>query len=86
MAVRSRLKLLLMEKNLARAKAGEPPLTIRKLAEETGLALSTITGLTANRARRVDYDTLNALCNYLECTPGELFEYVADQQLPLNKD
>jgi putative transcriptional regulator len=80
MTVRSRLKVLLWERNLARVKAGQAALTIRQIAEETGLATSTLTGLTANRARRVDYDTLNALCKYLDCKPGDILEYVADEE------
>jgi putative transcriptional regulator len=80
MTVRSRLKVLLWERNFVRVKAGLPALTIRQIAEETGLATSTLTGLTANRARRVDYDTLNALCKYLECKPGDILEYVADDE------
>jgi putative transcriptional regulator len=80
MTVRSRLKVLLWERNLARVKAGQPTLTLRQIAEDTGLATSTLTGLTANRAKRVDYDTLNVLCRYLACKPGDILEYVADDE------
>jgi putative transcriptional regulator len=80
MTVRSRLKVLLWERNLARVKAGQPALTIRQIAEDTGLATSTLTGLTANRAKRVDYDTLNILCKYLDCKPGDILEYVPDEE------
>jgi len=80
MTVRSRLKILLWERNLTRVKAGQAALTLRQIADDTGLAPSTLTGLTANRAKRVDYDTLNVLCKYLDCKPGDILEYVADDE------
>ena len=80
MTVRSRLKVLLWERNLARVKAGQGALTLRQIADDTGLATSTLTGLTANRARRVDYDTLNVLCKYFDCRPCDILEYVEDDE------
>lgn len=76
--VLSRLKVLIAERNLQRIRDGHKPLTIEQIAKETGLAESTITGMTTNRTRRADYDTLNTLCNYFECSPGELFEFTRD--------
>jgi len=80
MTVRSRLKVLLMEKNLERARAGQPALTVRQIAEQIGLATSTITGLTTNRVQRVDFGTLDTLCKFLNCTPGDVLEYIAEEQ------
>lgn len=74
--VRSRLKLLLAEHNVQRLKQGQEPLTVKQLAEEAGLAESTITGLTAHRAKMVSFDTINALCAYFSVQPGDLFEYI----------
>lgn len=78
MAVRSRLKVLIAERNLDRVRANQPPLTLRRLAEETGLALSTVNGLTTTRANRVDFNTLNALCRYFDVQPGNILEYVPE--------
>jgi putative transcriptional regulator len=78
MAVRSRLKIILSEHNTARVKAGLQPRTVRSLAEEIELSPSVITGLTANRARRVDFKTMDKLCRALDITPGDLFEYTPD--------
>ncbi|WP_054535519.1 helix-turn-helix domain-containing protein [Herpetosiphon geysericola] len=78
MAVRSRLKVLIAQYNVKRLKANQPTLTLRRLAEETGLALSTINGLTTPRASRVDFKTLNALCEYFDVQPGEILEYLKD--------
>jgi putative transcriptional regulator len=79
MPVRSRLKIILAEFNTARIRAGEQPLTVRALADEISLSPSVITGLTSNRAARVDFKTLEKLCKRLQVQPGDLLEYVPDE-------
>jgi len=78
MAVRSRLKLLIAERNVERVRTGQPTLTLRSLAAETGLARSTVNGLTTPRANRIDFKTLNALCRYFDVQPGAILEYVPE--------
>jgi len=80
MTVRSRLKVFIAERNLDRARAKQPPLTLRQLAEETGLALSTVNGLTTTRANQVNFNTLNALCRYFDVQPGDILEYVPEEE------
>lgn len=80
MAVRSRLKIVLSERNTERVRAGLEPRTVRSLAEEIKLSPSVITGLTSGRAKRVDFETLNKLCRILECQPGDLLMYTPDSQ------
>lgn len=79
MAVRIRLRVLLMKENLERMREDRAALTIREVAKQTGLAVSTITGLTSGRSQRVDLITLNALCRFLKCTPGDLLEYTPEE-------
>lgn len=83
MAVRSRLKVLIAERNLERIKQGEPELTIRQIAAGTGLPSSVVSGLTSGRAVRVDFKTLNKLCVYFSVQPGDLLEYVPDNETHL---
>lgn len=80
MAVRSRLKVLIAERNLERTRANQPLLTLRRLAEETGLALSTVNGLTTTRTTQVNFKTLNALCRYFDAQPGTILEYVPEKE------
>ncbi len=79
MTVRSRLKLLIAERNLARIKQGLPEITQRDIAAESQLPLSTVNGLITGRAGRVDFRTLNRLCRYFNVQPGELLEYIPDE-------
>lgn len=79
MAVRSRLKIVLAEHNTELIRAGQPPRTVRALAEEIALSPSVITGLTSGRASRVDFKTLDKLCKVLHCQPGDLLVYAPDE-------
>lgn len=72
MPVRSRLKLLLSERNTERIRAGHEPYTLRELALAADLSPSVVSGLTSNRAVQVRFDTLDKLCRVLECEPGDI--------------
>jgi DNA-binding Xre family transcriptional regulator len=37
-----------------------------------------VSGIWNNSALRIDLATLNALCEALQCTPGDLLEYVPE--------
>lgn len=76
--VQSRLKVLIAEHNLKLIRQGQKPVSVRDIADATGLAPSTITGLTANRSRGVTFDTVSALCDFFGCVPGDLFLYTRD--------
>lgn len=78
--VKSRLKILLSERNTERLKAGLEPLTIRDLAALANLSPSVVSGLTANRTERVDYATLSKLCKVLECGVGDILVYTPDPE------
>lgn len=50
------------------------------LSKATGLNKNSINSIARNKSRRVDLNTLNALCNFFGCEPGDLFEYIPDSQ------
>ncbi|MHC4156304.1 MAG: helix-turn-helix domain-containing protein [Planctomycetota bacterium] len=52
---------------------------LKDLAEATGLAVNNLSILKTNKARAIRFSTLNSLCEALNCTPGDLLEYVPDQ-------
>ena len=78
MPVRSRLKLLMSQRNTERIRAGLEPWKIRELAEAADLSPSVVSGLTSNRAGQVRFDTLDKLCRVLECEPGDILERVRE--------
>jgi putative transcriptional regulator len=55
------------------------------MAERAGLNPKTISSLWNNNTLRVDLSTLDALCEVLHCTPGDLLEYVPETSLKTKK-
>ena len=51
---------------------------LKDLAEATGLAVNNLSILKTNKARAIRFSTLNNLCKALNCTPGDLIEYIPD--------
>ena len=52
---------------------------LKDLAEGTGLAVNNLSILKTNKARAIRFSTLNNLCKALNCTPGDLIEYIPDE-------
>ncbi len=51
---------------------------LKDLAEATGLAVNNLSILKTNKARAIRFSTLNSICKVLNCTPGDLLEYIPD--------
>jgi putative transcriptional regulator len=52
---------------------------LKDLAEATGLAVNNLSVLKTNKARAIRFSTLNSLCKALNCAPGDLLEYIPDE-------
>lgn len=46
-----------------------------ELAEKLGITQANLSVLKTNKAKAVRFSTLKALCEALECQPGDLLEY-----------
>ncbi|ANS87404.1 hypothetical protein VSVS12_03704 [Vibrio scophthalmi] len=57
---------------------GARKLKISDVVRDTGINRSTVNRLFHETNNRVDFDTLEKLCIYLECSVGELLEMVPD--------
>lgn len=64
MPVVCKLRVLLARLNLQHAERGEPPVSLRRLALESGVSLSVIVALHTGRSQRVDFATLDRLLIY----------------------
>ena len=51
---------------------------LKDLSEATGLAVNNLSVLKTNKARAIRFSTLEALCKALDCTPGDLLEFVPE--------
>jgi putative transcriptional regulator len=53
---------------------------LKELAEATGLAVNNLSILKTNKARAIRFSTLKSICQALDCTPGDLIEYLPDEE------
>lgn len=69
MAIRVRLRELLEKRGMAQTE----------LQVRSGLGYSTINALYHGKTERVEFATLEALCQVLQCEVGKLLEYVPEK-------
>jgi putative transcriptional regulator len=50
-------------------------MTLTELSERLGITLANLSILKTNKARAIRFSTLEALCQELECQPGDLLAY-----------
>lgn len=53
-------------------------MTLTELAEAVGITLANLSILKTGKARAIRFSTLEALCAALDCQPGDLLTYVAE--------
>lgn len=64
MPISCKLRILLARVNVERARQGKPPLSLRRLAAESGVSLSVVAALHTGRSQRIDYSTIDQLLSY----------------------
>lgn len=57
----------------------ERGISLTDLADRIGITLANLSILKTNKARAIRFTTLEALCQALQCQPGDLLEFVAGQ-------
>ncbi|MBQ4832078.1 helix-turn-helix transcriptional regulator [Pseudoalteromonas sp. MMG010] len=50
-----------------------------ELAQAIGITAQNLSVLKAGRAKAVRFSTLNAICQHLECQPGDILRFVDEQ-------
>ncbi|MCE7864137.1 MAG: transcriptional regulator [Bacteroidetes bacterium CHB5] len=55
-------------------------ISLNELSEKVGLTLSNLSVLKTGKAKAIRFSTLEALCKVLECQPGDILEYINDEQ------
>jgi putative transcriptional regulator len=79
--IRIKLKAAVDE---AAFRSGER-LTITDVAEATGLSRTTLNRIANLPGHNVELSAVDALCKYFRCQPGDLLEYVPDDEVPAVK-
>lgn len=68
MAIKINLDLMMVRRGVS----------LTDLAKDVGITQANLSILKNNKARALRFSTLEALCRALDCQPGDLLEYVAD--------
>jgi len=69
MAIQVNLDLMLIKRGM----------TLSALAEAVDVTLANLSILKTNKARAVRFSTLEAICRELDCQPGDLLEYLPEE-------
>ena len=55
-------------------------MSLTELAGEVDITLANLSILKNNKAKAVRFSTLEAICRVLKCQPGDILEYVPDEE------
>ncbi|MFP8490031.1 helix-turn-helix domain-containing protein [Gracilimonas sp. Q87] len=54
-------------------------MSLTELSEEVGITMSNLSILKTGKAKAIRFSTLEAICEALDCQPGDILEYSEDQ-------
>ncbi len=72
MAIQVKLDLMLVKRGVK----------LSELAEAIDITLPNLSILKTNKARAIRFSTLDSICRELDCQPGDLLEYIPDNEGP----
>jgi putative transcriptional regulator len=54
-------------------------MSVTELADKVGITIANLSILKNGKARAIRFSTLEALCEALDCQPGDILEYRSDE-------
>ena len=57
-------------------------MSLGELAQKVDITMANLSILKNNKARAVRFSTLEAICKALDCQPGDILEYVPEEDAP----
>ena len=54
-------------------------MSVTELSNRVGITLANMSILKTGKAKAIKVSTIESLCDILKCQPGDLFEYVEDE-------
>lgn len=54
-------------------------MSVTELSERVGITMANISVLKNGKAKAIKISTLNSICKALNCQPGDILEYVEDE-------
>ena len=55
-------------------------MSVTELSERVGITIANLSILKNGKAKAVRFSTLEAICKALDCQPGDILEYRADEE------
>ena len=59
-------------------------MSLNELSEKIGLTISNLSILKTGKAKAIRFSTLEAICKTLECQPGDILEFVPENDSDRN--
>lgn len=56
-------------------------LSLTELSERVGLTMANLSILKTGKAKAIRFSTLEAICEVLDCQPGDILEYESDKKV-----
>lgn len=53
-------------------------MSLSELSERAGITIANLSVLKTGKARAIRFSTLNVICEVLECSPGDILDYVPE--------
>ena len=66
MAIRVNLDVMMAKRKIS----------LGELSEKVGITQANLSILKTGKAKAIRFSTLEAICNVLQCTPGDILEYI----------
>ncbi len=54
-------------------------MSLTELSEKVGITMANLSILKKGKAKAIRFSTLEAICNTLDCQPGDILEYGKDE-------
>jgi putative transcriptional regulator len=55
-------------------------MTLTELSERIGITIANLSILKSGKAKAIRFSTLELICKELNCTPGDILEYVPEKE------
>lgn len=55
-------------------------MSLTELAEKVNITMANLSVLKTEKARAIRFSTLEAICKVLDCQPGDILEYLPDEE------
>ena len=54
-------------------------MSVTELSERVGVTMANLSILKNGKAKAIRFSTLDAICKALDCQPGDILEYIRDE-------